>query len=387
MADGTEKLSAALQTALDGRTLKKLVLSKPSDRDSIRTAGVLLKIGGETVLQLETFRRDGKALHENVPLGRACARVTELLEAHGQLDLVTTGGALTVMRSKKGALHFSGRIGEGEASAVREHDREKARFLTGAEPFLREIGVSDANGRVNDRARPKFRQICRFLELLDDVYGELPAEGVLRVFDLCCGKSYLTFAVEHYLTKVKGRDCVIAGVDRKADVMETCAAAAARLGLDDMTFTAADVTTVPLESPDLVVSLHACDVATDLVLAAAMKAGAKVILSTPCCHHEMLHQTEKQPASAPLGFISHSILRQKLCDAATDSLRALYLEAEGYEVEALELVDPEETPKNVLLRAVKRGTDEKRRAACLARYDAACDLLGADPMLRRLMAP
>ena len=202
------------------------------------------------------------------------------------------------------------------------------------------------------------------------------------MYDLCCGKSYLTFAVWHYLTSVKGREVEMHGVDLKPDVIAFCSGLAERLGCAGLDFACQDVGKLKIEGrPALVVSLHACDTATDLVLAAAIRSQARVILSTPCCHHEMMRQL-----NAPsLAFIRHSMLKQKLCDAATDSLRALRLEAEGYETEALELVDPEETPKNIMLRAVYRRPDEEKRRALLAEYDRAAKLLGCDPTLRRLL--
>lgn len=377
-----EHLLALLTEAVGKRTLKKLILSRPADKARLKTVGRLVEIGGRDALQLETFFRDGKALHENLPAIQAPERVAALLEAHGQLDLLTTGGSAVVMRSKKGALHISSGIQGGEALAAAPHDRPKTRLLTGSEPFLAGLGIADETGRINDRMRAKFRQISRFLELLDDVYSELPGEGKLLVYDLCCGKSYLTFAVWHYLTAIKGRTVEMHGVDLKPDVIDFCSGLAARLGCEGLDFTCGDVGRLPIEGrPALIVSLHACDTATDLVLAAAVRSRARVILSTPCCHHEMMRQLD----SPALGFIRHSILKQKLCDAATDSLRALRLEAEGYETEALELVDPEETPKNVMLRAVYRRPDEAKRRALLAEYDRAALLLGCDPMLRRLL--
>lgn len=257
---------------------------------------------------------------------------------------------------------------EAQDGVAEKNDRQKQHILSGREPFLRELGVSDANGRVYDKKQSKFRQINRFLELLRDVEDRLPADGVLRVCDLCCGKSYLSFAVYHYLTAVKGREVVMECVDLKRDVIEDCAAVAARLGMGGLRFLCGDVAAFELEGGahvHLVVSLHACDTATDLVLGKAMAWQSEVILSTPCCHHELNHTLDCPELAC---IAAHSMLRQKLCDAATDAMRLLLLEAHGYAATALELIDPEETPKNVMLRAVRKGNvsaaaTEQARAA------------------------
>lgn len=273
------------------------------------------------------------------------------------------------------------------------NDRQKHRILSGEEPFLRTLGVSDANGRVHDKKQAKYRQINRFLELIRDIEAALPAEGELHICDLCCGKSYLSFAVYHYFTVIRHRTVRMVGVDMKADVMDECNAIARALGMDGLSFVCADVglyefgderrtpdDSVPdaPETVHMVISLHACDTATDLVLQKAMDWGVRVVLSTPCCHHE-LNRRLNTPA---LNFVSeHSMLRQKLCDAATDALRLKLLESQGYEVAALELIDPEETPKNIMLRGIRRYDPTSarcRRAA--AEYAAAYEfLMGESP--------
>ncbi len=273
------------------------------------------------------------------------------------------------------------------------NDRQKRRILTGEEPFLRTLGVSDAGGRVHDKKQAKFRQINRFLELIRDIESALPAEGELHICDLCCGKSYLSFAVYHYFTAIRHRAVRMVGVDMKADVMDDCNAIARTLGMDGLTFVCADVglyefgderrapdapTPQAPETVHMVISLHACDTATDLVLQKAMDWGARVVLSTPCCHHEL-----NRRLSAPaLDFVSeHSMLRQKLCDAATDALRLKLLESRGYEVAALELIDPEETPKNIMLRGIRRYDPASARCQkAAAEYAAAYEfLMGESP--------
>lgn len=359
-----------LTAAAGAGLLEKAVFSKCRDRAVVRIVLTLRLVRNNVVLQAETFRQaevaavSGKtkpvqAGQENLPLdspsGQTRDRLTGLIAACDQINLITTAGNAEFRRSRNGAEILLGAAKVRAAldaaqlpggSAPRKidiagHDRVKQHILTGAEPFLIRLGVSDANGRVHDKKQPKFRQINRFLELIRDTESALPATGCLHICDLCCGKSYLSFAVYHYFTAIRHREVHMVGVDMKADVMDACNDIARDLGMTWLSFLCADISLYESDEPvDMVISLHACDTATDLVLGKAIEWKAKVVLSTPCCHHE-LNRTLNCPE---LEFIArHSLLRQKLCDAATDALRLARLEAAGYEVAALELIDPEET--------------------------------------------
>ena len=338
--------------------LKKAVFSKPDDPESSRMVLTLRRIGGKVMAQAETLRKDNKAMHENIETDRI-ARFAELCDAFGQVNLITTVGDAELRRSKSGKsillggenLRKSLRTESIETAPIADNNRKKSYILSGREPFLQLLNVSDENGRVHDKKQSKFRQINRFLELTRDCVDCLPSDGELRICDLCCGKSYLSFAAYHFFANVLGRRVRMTGVDLKPDVVAYCNDVAKKLQFDGLEFLCGDVSQYDAGGKvHLVISLHACDVATDLVLDKAVEWSADVILSTPCCHHEMNHTL-----SCPtLSFIAeHSMLRQKLCDAATDALRLKRLEAQGYSVSALELIDPEETPKNVMLRALR----------------------------------
>ncbi|MBO5898082.1 MAG: SAM-dependent methyltransferase, partial [Clostridia bacterium] len=367
--DGALRELIALAT--DKGVLKRVTLSLPTDKTVLRATLTPRSIGGKTVLQLETFYTDNKARHRNLAPTDGDA-LAEVLAVYRQVNVLTTlpsgdcerktsaSGKQTILR---GAKLYRLLVATASKSAeMARNDREKQYILNGSEPFLRALGVSDENGRVYDKKRSKFRQINRFLELLRDVEDKLPKDGLLRVSDLCCGKSYLSFAVYHYLTAVKGYAVEMHCVDLKSDVIADCASHAERLGMTGLHFVCGDVAAFEPEGHvHLVVSLHACDTATDLVLGKAMRWQSEVVLSTPCCHHELNHTLDCPELAC---IAAHSMLRQKLCDAATDAMRLLLLEAHGYAVEALELIDPEETPKNVMLRAVKK---KNVSAAALAR--------------------
>lgn len=379
------QMAALCLLAARTETLKKLVFSRPVDGDVVRAAGVLCRIGGKVVLQVETLHSDHKATHENLPLDRTTENLLAARFAHfSQVNLLTSGGDAELRRTKKGVEVLLGadklrrRLEDTSLETVEigGNNKEKNRILTGAEPFLVRLGVSDKNGRVYDKKQAKFRQINRFLELIADVQHALP-EKRIRILDLCCGKSYLSFAVYHYFANVLHYEVSMTGVDLKPDVIAYCGEVAEDLGFDGLEFLCGNVGAyVTDDKPDLVISLHACDTATDMVLERAVTLGAGAILSTPCCHHELNH-TLNCPT---LDFVArHSMLRQKLCDAATDAMRLLLLESKGYEVAALELIDPDDTPKNVMLRAILQAAPsaEKMERAASEYRDVRAFLLGS----------
>lgn len=266
--------------------------------------------------------------------------------------------------------------------ATRDHDRRKQHVLMDgtAVPFLVELGVQTAAGKVKAQRRDKFRQVNRFLELVEDVLPALPA-GRLRVVDFGSGKSYLTFALHHLLTVVHGREVDLVGLDLKEDVVATCSALARKLGSEGLRFEVGDIAGYRgVEAADLVVSLHACDTATDAALERAVRWNAPVILAVPCCQHELLSQIQNTPL-APL--LDRGLLRGRFASDVTDAARAQLLEAVGYDVQLVEFVELEHTPKNVLIRATRRPTRD--RAKAYAEYRRFADALGIDPALERLL--
>ncbi len=365
--------------------LVKIVFSKPTDKNIVRARAHLIENGGKRFLQIETFTSDNKVKHRNLPENEAESAVAHMAAYDfAQTNIIGTGGEIMIRFSSKGKLTVSKSRSKTPTlpEKILPHNKQKKYIIDATEyaDFLSALGGCDEKGNVFDKKRSKYRQLNRFVELLDDVYEKLPQTGRLTVCDLCCGKSYLTFAVFIYLKRIKGRDVTMYGVDLKSDVIAYCAGVAEKLGLCDMHFLCEDISGFdPGCAVDMVISLHACDVATDIVLAYAMKHKARLILSTPCCHHEMFHQLGDRPLE-PL--MKHSILKQKFADALTDSMRALMLEANGYKTEAIELIDPDETPKNVMLRAVYTG---KKDPGAAEEYERTAQYFGISPTLAKLM--
>lgn len=364
---------------LTGASLSRPRRSDPS-RPS-RTTVAPLAIGGSLRYRF-TSHHATRSSDENLTPEAAIERLTTLLETEFRQGLLqSTDADWQVLVAGKEARIL--RRPPSRPDVTLKHDRVKRRLLPEGTPvpFLVKLGVMTRDGKVRAQRYDKFRQVNRFLELVEDVLPSLPT-GPLRVVDFGSGKSYLTFALHHLLTDVHDREVEIVGLDLKADVVAHCEELARRLGAEGLRFEVGNIAGFEaLAGVDLVVSLHACDTATDDALDRAVRAGAPVILAVPCCQHELLPQLESK-ALGPL--LRHGTLRERFAAEVTDAARAQLLGAVGYDVQVLEFIELEHTPKNVLLRAVLRPGRDTGKA--LAEYRAFSAELGIDPALGRLLA-
>ena len=377
-----ESFIEAVKLCFEKEVIKKLVFSRPKESEIQKVSARLVAHRGRRMLAFEYNLPGNTVSHKNVSEDGIDAILGELLAEYSQANLITSVGDAEWKLSKSGkeALLGADKLKNklsGDAvsfeAAIEALDHKKNYLLSGGEEFLIKLGISDKTGRVHDKRQGKFRQINRFLEILEDVYPSLPKENAITVYDLCCGKSYLSFAVYYYLTERKGRKVKMLGIDLKRDCINWCQSLADSLGYTGMTFVTDDVRNTPKgEVPDMVISLHACDIATDIVINTAADLGAKVILSTPCCHRHINDKITNES----LAFVSsHPHLRNKLGDVLTDAIRVARLEAYGYNVSALELVDPDDTPKNTLIKAIKKSSPSE---ALRARYEAILDFVLGD---------
>ena len=377
LTDKQDDFVKAVGAAFDREIIKKLVFSRPLNSDIIKVCGRMSKTKRGAVLALEYSLPGNTVSHKNLTRNELEAAIKELITTYTQANLITTAGEAEWKISSSGKEVLLGldklrrkMSGEPEAfeKAIADLDNRKSYILKGDEDFLIKLGISDKNGRVHDKKQGKFRQINRFLEHIEDVYPALPKEDEIKIYDLCCGKSYLSFAVYYYLTAIKKRRVRLLGIDLKRDVILWCDALAREVGFCGMRFVCDDVRNTPRgEVPDMVISLHACDIATDVVINTAISLGAKVILSTPCCHRYLNDKIN----AGELGFVTkYPHLRNKLCEALTDGIRAARLSMGGYNVTAPELTDPDDTPKNTLLRAIKsESISEKALEARRREYE------------------
>ena len=351
------------ELAFKRQVLRKVIFSRPADASQPRkVSGRLCAHRGQRILALEYSLPDDTVSQKNVREDTLFATLSELFLNYRQVNLLTELGDAERKLSKDGREVLLGAdkllrkldgVQENFERAIEALDKKKSYIFDGTEPFFAALGISDKSGRVHDKKQGKFRQINRFVEHISDVYEKLPEDTDLLVYDLCCGKSYLGFAVYHYLVGIKNRRVRMLGVDLKGETVKRCESIARELGFSGMRFITDDIRNLPKnEKPDLVLSLHACDIATDIVLDTAASLGASVILSTPCCHRYLNDKVE----TPELRFITdYPHLRNKLCEALTDGIRLARLRASGYSVAALELTDPDDTPKNTLIRAVKQN--------------------------------
>jgi Methyltransferase domain len=354
--------------------LSRAVLSKPRRESPYSRVTVRPVLVDEELRYQFEYRQGEKATHANMlPLEAETELAALIHRDFRQALLQTPAHDYQVLDGEK----VLRRPPTGKPAGL-EHDRRKRRLLEEGRPvpFLVELGVMTPDGKVRAQRYDKFRQVNRFLELVDDVIPERP----LRIVDFGSGKSYLTFALYHLLAVERGLDVEVVGLDLKEDVIERCRALAERLGYERLRFEVGDISLFEGEPADVVVSLHACDTATDAALARAVSWGADVILAVPCCQHELFDQV-RADGLAPL--LEHGILRERFAALATDAARAQLLEAVGYDARVVEFVDLEHTAKNLLIRAVRResGADP----VAFGRYRAFKEQLGIDPALERAL--
>lgn len=319
------------------------------------------------VYQFEAFCGT-QVFHQNLEKEEACGKILEYMENFRQMQLETQSAAVSALVSKKGKVTVKKKLrARKKAPAATDHNRKKHYILEEGipVPFLQDLGVMTAEGKIVRTKFDKFRQINRFLEFIQDVLPKLPREREIRILDFGCGKSYLTFAMYYYLHELQGLDVRILGLDLKEDVIRACNQLSQRYGYEKLRFLEGNIADYTgADEVDMVVTLHACDTATDFALAKAVGWKAKVILSVPCCQHELNGQMENELLRP---ILQYGLIKERLAALVTDGLRAQYLEREGYDVQVLEFIDMEHTPKNILLRAVrtgKRGENDAALQAC-----------------------
>ena len=366
-----EELKILLQKILN-KDLQQIILSNsrhPKQIQKVKIRPVLIR---EDLLFQETAYRGTQVFHENYTAEQLIDRICEALqEQFRQGEFTTKGLKATALVSKKGKLTLKvkkqGNVGEkasGDAAEIVSkpedlqslaHNRTKHYILEEGKPvdFLVGLGVQTPDGRVTKARFDKFRQINRYLEFIEDVIDELPGDRTIRIIDFGCGKSYLTFAMYYYLHELQHRDIQVTGLDLKTDVIRHCNELAEKLGYDRLKFERGDISTYEgTDVADMVVTLHACDLATDYALDKAVKWGARVILAVPCCQHELNRQIQSDSLKPVLKY---GIIKERVAALLTDALRANLLEQQGYETQILEFIDMEHTPKNLLIRAVKKN--------------------------------
>ena len=323
----------------------------------VRIRPVILK--NEIEYQVSEFV-GRKVLHSNHSAADVKKKIIDYMtEDFKQAQINMTDAAATILSSKSKTLTCKyKKAGQLKAQRDLSHNRTKKYIIQEGKPvaFMIDLGVMGQDGKIIRTRYDKFRQINRFLEYIEDILPKLDKERELTIIDFGCGTSYLTFAMYYYLKELKGYNIRIIGLDLKADVIEHCNELRTRYGYDKLDFYVGDIATYKdVDKVDMVVTLHACDTATDYALAKAVKWGAEVILSVPCCQHEA-NRTIKSDILSPV--MDYGILKERMAAIVTDAARAKLLTANGYDTQILEFIDMEHTPKNLLIRAVKSSKED-----------------------------
>lgn len=323
----------------------------------VRIRPVILK--NEIEYQVSEFV-GRKVLHSNHGAADVKKKIIDYMtEDFKQAQINMTDAAATILSSKSKTLTCKyKKAGQLKVQRDLSHNRTKKYIIQEGKPvaFMIDLGVMGQDGKIIRTRYDKFRQINRFLEYIEDILPKLDKERELTIIDFGCGKSYLTFAMYYYLKELKGYNIRIIGLDLKADVIEHCNELRTRYGYDKLDFYVGDIATYKdVDKVDIVVTLHACDTATDYALAKAVKWGAEVILSVPCCQHEA-NRTIKSDILSPV--MDYGILKERMAAIVTDAARAKLLTANGYDTQILEFIDMEHTPKNLLIRAVKSSKED-----------------------------
>ena len=345
--------------------IEKVVMASPVLKNGIKKIEIKPFKSKEQILYQISFVENKKAIHQNFSKEEIILELKKYLEQFKQINIFSDIEEFQILRNSNGNEKIIKKEKEKKEIIIREHNKKKEYIIEEGEKcdFLIHLGVMDKNGKVFQKKYDKFRQINRYLEFISDIVKEFPTDRKLKIVDFGSGKAYLTFALYYYLVKKLKMDIEIYGVDIKEDVIEFCNKTSEELNYEGLKFVYWDIKSFDiLKNADFVVTLHACDTATDDAIIQALKWNAKVIMCVPCCQHELFGKIQNNVMTP---ILKHGIVKEKLSSIITDSLRGNILEIMGYSVQLLEFIDMEHTPKNILIRAVKK---KDRNSNAIAEY-------------------
>lgn len=360
----------------------QIVLSAPTDPEEAEKRITLIRLG--LSWQIERFRNH-QAFHENVEQDELIPLLLQLMERFKQLNAWDAEYQYSLKLTKKGKPLFNRQRCLLKPKQQQGHDQEKNYLLREGEivPPLVDMGVFTQEGKVVRSMYDKFRQINRFLELVNDEMDRFPSDRPIRIIDFGCGKSYLTFILYYYLVQVRKMEVSITGLDLKAAVIDHCNQAAEKYGYDKLHFELGDINGYTPDGPvDMVITLHACDTATDYALFNAISWNVKLILSVPCCQHEVNAQMHAEHLSL---FTRYGLIQERMAALITDSIRADLLTYMGYSTQVVEFIDMAHTPKNILLRARKAKLPESTKRQALEEVRTALEEFHIQPTLYKLL--
>ncbi|MCT4594280.1 MAG: SAM-dependent methyltransferase [Anaeromicrobium sp.] len=368
---------------MENEELIQAILSNKRKKDieynKVNIRPILIK---DELLYQFTYVYDNKEIHKNISKDEAIEKMRNYINLDfKQCQIYGVENDYQILVSKK----FKEKILKKKPSKKLgniSHNRKKKYIIEEDKPcdFLMYLGVMNKEGKVKSQKRDKFRQINRFLEMVRDVESNLHKDKELKIIDFGCGKSYLTFALYYYLVKVLNLKVNIIGLDLKKDVVEYCNQVSKNLGYMNLSFQVGNIGEFnEFDQVDMVVTLHACDTATDMALFKAICWNSEIILSVPCCQHELMNQVKSETLKP---ILKHGIIKERFSSLATDSARVNLLELIGYDTQIIEFIETEHTPKNLLIRAIKSNN---KREELLKEYKDFKEFLSIEPYLEKLL--
>lgn len=363
----------------------KIIISNPNKKTNLYRRITLSKkkIKGKDLIQIEKAT-DKQVFHENIELQEIPDRICEYMADFRQINCFGMEKETEIKISKKGQIFVSERTLTHSMTINTEHNRKKNYILHEGmkiDPLV-DLGIFTKEGKIVRSMYDKYKQINRFLELVEDVIRNYAYEEI-RILDFGCGKSYLTFILYYYLSEIKKIRTHIIGLDLKKDVIDNCNRIAKKYGYEGMKFEVGDIQGFQYtDKIDMVITLHACDTATDYALFNAIKWNARFILSVPCCQHEANSQIKTKDLSI---LTQYGLIKERISALFTDAVRANCLIAAGYKTQVIEFIDMEHSPKNILLRAVKQNVPESKRKEAIHEIEALCHEFNLDLTLYNLM--
>lgn len=386
-----EKLEELIKNIINEDFISAVVSgrrNKSAETEKIKLRHIIIK--GTAYIQATEYINT-LVIHKNMDFQEAALYLIKAMkENFKQCQIKTDSMEYNVLVSKKGKATIKSRPADNASNISRTHNKAKNYLLKEGQPvdFLVELGVMNKDGCVIKAKYDKFRQINHFLQFIDDIVPTLSSKQEVKIIDFGCGKSYLTFAIYYFLKEIKGLDVNITGLDLKEDVIEKCNNLAEKLGYEKLEFLNGNIADYNgTDSVDMVVTLHACDTATDYAIAKAVEWNAKVIMSVPCCQHELNSQIHNDLLNP---ILKYGILKERMSALITDGIRANLLNENGYEAKIIEFIDMEHTPKNLLIRAVRKnlyikpGSDKSDNDS--KSLERLIKELNVEPTLKKLLA-
>lgn len=377
------KVQELIDDIIPDFSLIEAVFSSPREKSSPKKITIKpVEIKTKKLYQASELKNN-QVFHCNMSPDRCKNYLLEIIKMYKQSLFFTEDNDYHLLTDKGGNVKILKQAPSKKATDFR-HNRQKQYLLPEGKPipFLIELGLMNPSGKISPQKYDKFRQINRFLEMVEDVIEPLSHKKEIYVIDFGCGKAYLTFALYYYLSEIKKIKAIVKGIDLKEDVIAYCNQAAKKLGYKDLSFDYGSIMDYnPKSLVDMVVALHACDVATDEAIAQAVHWKAEVILVAPCCQHELNNQINNPLFNS---LLRHGILKERMASLTTDAVRVEILETLGYAAQILEFIDSEHTPKNLLIRAIK-GLSKVKQVQAKERYMILKDALHIQPTLEKLI--